>query len=228
MSFNSSESSSNFQPKHNHNHNHNHNHKHKHEHEHEHEHEHKHRCPHKCNKNPCPHPPKPQPKPCPPPQPKPCPPKPQPQPKPCPPKPKPQPQPQPCSSSSSSSSSSPSPCPPKFKCDENHIKKFYDAFKTLKNVDEFTRKTGAVAAIYHHIENDFVSISTTLPDEDGSPSLHTRIDRSSPAYAALINNKAFTGKATLFGKKYCVKYAPYYTDDCHGVVIALFIGIPLY
>jgi len=98
----------------------------------------------------------------------------------------------------------------------------------VKNVDEFTRKTGAVAAIYHHVGQDFVSISTTLPDEDGSSSIHTRIDRSSPAYHALINGKPFSGKAKLFGKKYCVKYAPYYNDDYHGVVIALFVGVLLH
>jgi methyl-accepting chemotaxis protein len=84
-----------------------------------------------------------------------------------------------------------------------------------------------VAAVYHHVGKDFISISTTLPDEDGEPSLHTKIEKSNPAYDALIHDKAFIGKVKLFGKKYCVKYAPYFTDNCHGVVLALFVGVPI-
>lgn len=112
-----------------------------------------------------------------------------------------------------------------FKC-VARINELYDLFEKTKNVDSFTKKTGDPATVYVRSGDNFLRVSTTLLNEHCEPALCTTLDRTSPAFDALIHNREFIGEAELFGRKYFTKYAPYFTDD-RGVVIALFVGIPL-
>lgn len=97
-------------------------------------------------------------------------------------------------------------------------------FEKIKNVDEFTCKTGAAATVFVHIGNDFLRSSTTVPNYDGKAATGTVLDHGSEAYQKLLRGKSFTGYAELFGKTYFSKYQPYFTDR-KGVVIALYVGI---
>ncbi|XWV25328.1 chemotaxis protein [Tupanvirus deep ocean] len=97
-----------------------------------------------------------------------------------------------------------------------------------KNVDRFSRKyPGTVATVFVHIEDDFIRISTTLKDSDGSEAVWTKLERSSLAYNTLIQGKTFIGEQELFGKKYFTMYEPEFRDDKHCVVSAVSVGIPL-
>jgi hypothetical protein len=97
----------------------------------------------------------------------------------------------------------------------------------IKNVDKFTCKTGAVATVFVHIDNDFLRISTTVPNYDGKPATNTVLDHANPAYARLLNGKSFTGYEELFGSVYFAKYVPDFVDNKIGTVTALFVGIPV-
>lgn len=107
------------------------------------------------------------------------------------------------------------------------VEKLYDLFKAIRNVDEFTRKTGAIATVFKRVGDDFVRISTTSKAEDGTNAINTRLDRSSDVYKALIRNKVFVGETKLFGKLTFAKYAPFFWDDENCVLLALAVAVPI-
>ncbi|MCL2644885.1 MAG: methyl-accepting chemotaxis protein [Betaproteobacteria bacterium] len=91
-------------------------------------------------------------------------------------------------------------------------------------IDHFTTASDAVATIFVRDGDEFVRISTSLRKEDGERAIGTKLDRNHPAYAALLANKTFTGKATLFKREYMTHYLP--AQDASGTVVgALFIGL---
>jgi len=96
------------------------------------------------------------------------------------------------------------------------------------HVDEFTRQTGdkSVATIFARHEDEFIRISTSLKKEDGSRAVGTRLDHNHPAYAALIENRTYTGKAHLFGRDYMTRYEPF-TDKTGAVIGIYFIGFEI-
>jgi methyl-accepting chemotaxis protein len=99
---------------------------------------------------------------------------------------------------------------------------------SFTQVDEFTLKTGgkSVATIFARQNNEFIRISTSLKKDDGSRAIGTRLDHKHPAYAALIENQVYTGKAHLFQKDYMTHYEPF--TDKNGVVIGIyFIGFDI-
>ena len=67
--------------------------------------------------------------------------------------------------------------------------------------------------IFSYDGRDFVRDQTTLVGEDGKSAVHTILDRNSPAYKALIQKHSYTGKVTLFGRKYDSTYAPLIDND---------------
>jgi hypothetical protein len=117
---------------------------------------------------------------------------------------------------------------------EKEARRLYKLFSEIRDVQKFTKQTGAVAAVFKKVGaeanvKDFVYISTTVPvpDQAHSPATNIRLSRVSPQYNALLHDKSFVGPANLFGINYFTKYAPDITD-ADGVVIALSIGfIPL-
>lgn len=95
-------------------------------------------------------------------------------------------------------------------------------------VDEFTRQTGAksVATIFARHHDEFIRVSTSLKKEDGSRAVGTHLDHNHPAYATLLRNEGYTGKAHLFGRDYMTRYEPL-TDTAGSVIGAYFIGFDI-
>lgn len=80
------------------------------------------------------------------------------------------------------------------------------------------------ASILKYDGTDFTRTQTTLVTEDGKSAVNTKLDHSSPAYAALTKGHSYTGDASVFGKKYEADYAPL-TDSDGKVTGALFVGV---
>ena len=90
-------------------------------------------------------------------------------------------------------------------------------------VGEFTDLTGDVATVFAKEGDDFVRISTSLLKEDGTRAIGTFLGKSSPAYAPIMEKKAYIGSAKLFGKNYITVYQPILDID-EQVIGILFIG----
>ena len=91
-------------------------------------------------------------------------------------------------------------------------------------VDHFTASSGAVGTVFVRDGNEFVRVTTSLKKENGERAIGTKLDHDHPAYAALLANKPFTGKANLFKRDYMTNYLP--VQDASGAVIgALFAGL---
>jgi methyl-accepting chemotaxis protein len=90
-------------------------------------------------------------------------------------------------------------------------------------VDNFAETSDAIATVFVRDGNEFIRVTTSLKREDGQRAIGTKLDREHPAYAALLANKTFTGKANLFKRDYMTHYIP--VQDASGTVIgALFAG----
>lgn len=105
------------------------------------------------------------------------------------------------------------------------IKELYRILKKVRDVDTFTRMTGAVASVFQHIDDDFVRISTSLRDSDGNRATYVKLDRSSDAYHALMNGESFIGEFHFEDIKLFAKIAPFITDKKRGTIIALGVGV---
>jgi methyl-accepting chemotaxis protein-2 (aspartate sensor receptor) len=92
-------------------------------------------------------------------------------------------------------------------------------------VDRFTRLTGATATIFARTGDDFQRISTSLKKSDGSRAMGTLLDRQHPAYRLVLDAKAYTGRATLFGRPYMTHYEPILQDG--RVIGILYVGSDL-
>ena len=93
-------------------------------------------------------------------------------------------------------------------------------------VDKFNQFTGGVATVFSRKGDDFVRLTTSLKKENGERALGTMLGKTHPAFAGLMQDKAYVGRATLFGKPYMTRYEPVH-DAAGKVVGALFIGFDL-
>jgi len=80
------------------------------------------------------------------------------------------------------------------------------------------------STIFAYDGEDFVRVHTTLVTEDGESTVNTILDYDTPAYRALIQNRSYSGDATLFGRRYEANYAPL-TDEDGGLTGALFVAV---
>ena len=93
----------------------------------------------------------------------------------------------------------------------------------FETIDRFTKMTGGVATVFARDGDDFVRITTSLRQRDGSRAIGTTLGSNHPALNDLINGKSYLGRATLFGRDYSTKYLPIKGSD--GKVIGvLFVG----
>ena len=83
---------------------------------------------------------------------------------------------------------------------------------------------GLESTIFAYDGEDFVRVHTTLVTEDGESTVNTILDYDTPAYRALIQNRSYSGDATLFGRRYEANYAPL-TDEDGGLTGALFVAV---
>ncbi len=93
-------------------------------------------------------------------------------------------------------------------------------------VDKFNQFTGGVATVFSRKGDDFVRLTTSLKKENGERALGTLLGKAHPAFAGLMQDKPYVGRATLFGKPYMTRYEPIH-DAAGKVVGALFIGFDL-
>ena len=94
----------------------------------------------------------------------------------------------------------------------------------LDVVDAFTARAGTVATILVRQGDDFLRTATSLKKEDGSRSTGTLLGNDHPARQALLAGKAYTGKASMFGKDFMTHYIPVH-DAAGQVVGAFFVGL---
>jgi len=79
------------------------------------------------------------------------------------------------------------------------------------------------STIFRYDGQDFVRVQTTFMTKDGKSAVNSKLDRGSPAYAALIKKTSHTGKATLFGQMCDANYAPL-TDASGQLTGAIFVA----
>ncbi len=93
-------------------------------------------------------------------------------------------------------------------------------------VDRFTAQTGGVATIFARDKGGFRRIATSLKKQDGARALGTMLDPQGAAFKAVSEGRAYTGRATLFGKPYMTHYEAM-RDATNAIVGVLFIGFPI-
>jgi methyl-accepting chemotaxis protein len=93
-------------------------------------------------------------------------------------------------------------------------------------VDKFSQSTGGIATIFSRKGDDFIRLATSLKKENGERAQGTLLGQKHPAFAGLMQDKPYVGRATLFGKPYMTRYEPVH-DAAGKVVGALFIGFDL-
>jgi len=93
-----------------------------------------------------------------------------------------------------------------------------------QQVDNFAKATGGNATVFVRNGQDFVRVVTSVVKENGQRAVGTLLSRTSPAYSSNLNGEAFTGKVTLFGKRFVTNYSP--IKNSAGEVIGIrYIGI---
>ena len=93
-------------------------------------------------------------------------------------------------------------------------------------VDKFSATTGGVAVALARKGDDFVRITTSLKNADGSRPVGTMLGKTHPAREALLAGKSYSGRVTLLGKSYMGYYEALKSED-GNVVGALFVGSDL-
>jgi methyl-accepting chemotaxis protein len=90
--------------------------------------------------------------------------------------------------------------------------------------DDFLARSGTVSTVFARSGDDFIRISTSLKKQDGSRAIGTLLDRSLPAYRALMAGETFSGLTELFGHHFITEYKPV-RDAAGSVIGALFVGV---
>ncbi|HDZ4992006.1 TPA: Cache 3/Cache 2 fusion domain-containing protein [Campylobacter jejuni] len=79
----------------------------------------------------------------------------------------------------------------------------------LDYIYTFTDSTHAEISVFVKYNNEFITITSSLKNEDeGGGVVGTILDHNSPAYAAILKGDNFYGRTTLFGKDYSAVYKP--------------------
>ncbi|WP_299343698.1 Cache 3/Cache 2 fusion domain-containing protein [uncultured Pseudoxanthomonas sp.] len=90
-------------------------------------------------------------------------------------------------------------------------------------VDRFTEGTGVVATLFVRQGDDFVRVTTSLRNAEEERVIGTALDHKHPAYALMLQDKPYTGRARLFGRDYMTHYEP--LRDAEGKTVGiLFVG----
>ncbi|MBT9594384.1 MAG: Cache 3/Cache 2 fusion domain-containing protein [Vitreoscilla sp.] len=92
--------------------------------------------------------------------------------------------------------------------------------------DKFTEFTGGAAAVLMRRGKAFVTASTSLKNDKGERAMGMLVDANHPAYAALLGNKAYMGRASLYGRTFITRMQPV-RDLQEQVVGALFVAFDL-
>ena len=93
-------------------------------------------------------------------------------------------------------------------------------------VDSIVRLTGESATIFGWDEasQDFLRMTTTIVDDKGERIVGTPLGAQSPAYAPLLEGKAYFGEATIVGRDYYTAYQPI-IDQAGKTLGVLYVGV---
>ncbi|MDR7071020.1 HAMP domain-containing protein, partial [Pseudoxanthomonas japonensis] len=90
-------------------------------------------------------------------------------------------------------------------------------------VDRFTEATGVVATLFVRDGDEFIRATTSLRNTENARVIGTALDHKNPAYALMLEDKPYTGRARLFGRDYMTHYQP--LQDAEGRTVGiLFVG----
>jgi methyl-accepting chemotaxis protein len=93
-------------------------------------------------------------------------------------------------------------------------------------VDELHHLTGAEATLFARQGDDFIRVSTTVANIDGTSAVNTHLDPSGKVIRFLRRGQHFYGAVEILGTPYMTGYEP--MRDKRGVVVgAWFVGYPL-
>jgi methyl-accepting chemotaxis protein-2 (aspartate sensor receptor) len=92
-------------------------------------------------------------------------------------------------------------------------------------VESFSKKHNCIATVFRKTQDEFVRITTTLKQRDGTSAQGTKLDHANPAYAKIQNGESYSGSINLFGTEYLTKYDPIFDND-KQVIGILFVGLP--
>ena len=95
--------------------------------------------------------------------------------------------------------------------------------KNFNVVDYFTSLAGAKSSVYVKDKGQFISITSSMYDENNERVLLNIIDKNSEKFKMIESKKRFVGLETISGKTYMSVYAPIIKDDV--VIGALYIGL---
>ena len=92
-------------------------------------------------------------------------------------------------------------------------------------VDAVVAKHGGAASLFAKNGDNFVSVASTVKQEDGTLAIGTLLNAKGPAYPKLSSGEPYYGEITPFDKSYDAGYEP--LKDASGTVIgAYFVGYP--
>ncbi|MFT3668542.1 MAG: Cache 3/Cache 2 fusion domain-containing protein [Pseudoxanthomonas sp.] len=90
-------------------------------------------------------------------------------------------------------------------------------------VDRFTDATEVVATLFVRQGDEFIRATTSLRNTENERVIGTALDHKHPAYALILEDKPYTGRARLFGRDYMTHYEP--LKDAEGKTVGiLFVG----
>ena len=87
-------------------------------------------------------------------------------------------------------------------------------------VDQVTRDAGGTASLFVKSDEDYVRVTTTIRQSDGSRAIGTILDPKGPAIEKIRKGEAYYGEATILGKLYYTGYEPIKTRT--GEVIGIY------
>ncbi|WP_435305794.1 Cache 3/Cache 2 fusion domain-containing protein [Pseudoxanthomonas sp. LjRoot125] len=91
------------------------------------------------------------------------------------------------------------------------------------DVDRFTEATDVVATLFVRKDDEFIRATTSLRNTENERVIGTALDHKHPAYALMLEDKPYTGRARLFGRDYMTHYEP--LADAEGKTVGiLFVG----
>jgi hypothetical protein len=92
-------------------------------------------------------------------------------------------------------------------------------------VEAVVAKDGGAASLFAKNGDNFVSVASTVKQEDGTLAIGTLLNAKGPAYPKLSSGEPYYGEITPFDKSYDAGYEP--LKDASGTVIgAYFVGYP--
>jgi methyl-accepting chemotaxis protein len=93
-------------------------------------------------------------------------------------------------------------------------------------VDRFSEMTGGNATVFIKHGDDFVRVATSVKKADGKRAVGTKLGQAHPAYATLMQGKAYRGMAVLFGKPHATEYVPV-KNAANEVIGILYVGVDI-